>query len=59
MIKSLCDHNEKIQQLIKDLKPVEMDPLLKDYIINKGKQDIRMNDQQREMYFNILNKKDH
>ena len=59
MIKSLCDHNEKIQQLIKDLKPVEMDPLLKDYIINKGKQDIRMNDQQREMYFNLLKKKDH
>lgn len=57
MIKSLCENCYQIQKLIMDLKPVEMDPLLKDYIINKGKQNIRMGDKEKEIYFSTLNKK--
>lgn len=57
MIKSLCENCYQIQKLIMDLQPVEMDPLLKDYIINKGKQNIRMGDKEKEIYFSTLNKK--
>ena len=35
-IKSLTEGNYKIQSLIEQLQPQEMDPMLKDYIINKG-----------------------
>ena len=40
MIKALCEKCAKIQKLINDLQPMEMDTLLKDYIINKGKQKV-------------------
>ena len=57
MIKALCEGCTKIQNLIKELKPMEMDPLLKDYIINKGKQKISFAENEKELYFSMLNKK--
>ena len=57
MIKTLCENCSKIQNLIKDLKPMEMDPLLKDYIINKGKQKVTFADSEKDIYFSMLNKK--
>ena len=57
MIKALCEECIKIQNLIKELKPMEMDPLLKDYIINKGKQKVTFAENERELYFSMLNKK--
>lgn len=35
-IKAVTEGNTKIQNLIKELRPNQMDPLLKDYILNKG-----------------------
>ena len=43
--------------LIQELKPMEMDPFLKDYIINKGKQKITFAENEKELYFSMLNKK--
>jgi len=57
MIKALCEECIKIQNLIKELKPMEMDPLLKDYIINKGKQKVTFAENEKELYFSMLNKK--
>ena len=57
MIKALCEECTKIQNLIRELKPMEMDPLLKDYIINKGKQKISFAENEKELYFSMLNKK--
>ena len=57
MIKALCEKCTEIQKLINDLKPMEMDPLLKDYIINKGKQKITFAENEKEIYFSMLNKK--
>jgi hypothetical protein len=57
MIKALCEDCKKIQDLIKELKPVEMDPLLKDYIINKGKQKVTFANNEKDLYFSMLNKK--
>ena len=57
MIKALCEECIKIQNLIKELKPLEMDPLLKDYIINKGKQKVTFAENEKELYFSMLNKK--
>ena len=56
MIKALCEDCPKIQELIKELKPIEMDPLLKDYIINKGKQKITYAGNEKDLYFSMLNK---
>ena len=56
MIKALCEDNIKIQELIKQLKPIEMDPLLKDYIINKGKQKVTFADNEKDLYFSMLTK---
>ena len=57
MIKALCENCLKIQELINQLKPIEMDPLLKDYIINKGKQKVTFADSEKDLYFSMLNKK--
>ena len=57
MIKALCEECIKIQNLIQELKPMEMDPFLKDYIINKGKQKITFAENEKELYFSMLNKK--
>ena len=57
MIKALCEECSKIQKLINELKPMEMDPLLKDYIVNKGKQKITFAENEKEIYFSMLNKK--
>lgn len=58
LIKSLCEKCYKIQSMIADLKPIEMDPLLKDYIINKGTHvQIGPNKkQQMEFNFDMLTK---
>ena len=56
MIKALCEECSKIQGLIKELKPIEMDPLLKDYIINKGKQKVTFADNEKDLYFSMLSK---
>ena len=56
MIKALCEDCRKIQDLIKELKPIEMDPLLKDYIINKGKQKVTFDDNEKDLYFSMLSK---
>ena len=59
LIKCLCEDCFKIQKLIMDLKPLEMDPLLKDYIINKGKQKVNFaNEGEKEINFNYLTKKE-
>ena len=57
MIKALCEECIKIQNLIQELKPMEMDPFLKDYIINKGKQKITFAENEKELYFSMINKK--
>ena len=57
MIKALCEGCAKIQKLINDLEPMEMDPFLKDYIINKGKQKVTFAENEKEIYFSMLNKK--
>ena len=57
MIKALCEECSKIQNLIKELKPMEMDPFLKDYIINKGKQKVTFAENEKELYFSMINKK--
>ena len=57
MIKALCENCSKIQKLIQDLKPMEMDPFLKDYIINKGKQNVTFAENEKELYFSMINKK--
>jgi hypothetical protein len=58
MIKSLCENCYGIQKLIIELKPLEMDPLLKDYIINKGKQKVNFeNSKEKNIYFDMLQKK--
>ena len=57
MIKALCEECTKIQNLIKELKPMEMDPFLKDYIINKGKQKVTFAENEKELYFSMINKK--
>ena len=58
-IKCLCENCYKIQKLIMDLKPIEMDPLLKDYIINKGKQKVNfVNEGEKEINFSYLTKKE-
>ena len=58
LIKSLCENCYSIQQLIMNLKPLEMDPLLKDYIINKGKQKVNFaNEGEKEINFSYLTKK--
>jgi len=36
---------------------MEMDPFLKDYIINKGKQKVTFAENEKELYFSMLNKK--
>ena len=56
MINALCEECSKIQGLIKELKPIEMDPLLKDYIINKGKQKVTFADNEKDLYFSMLSK---
>ena len=56
MIKALCEDCIKIQELINQLKPIEMDPLLKDYIINKGKQKVTFADSEKDIYFSMLSK---
>ena len=56
LIKALCEDCKKIQDLIKELKPIEMDPLLKDYIINKGKQKVTFADNEKDLYFSMLSK---
>ena len=59
LIKCLCENCYKIQKLIMDLKPIEMDPLLKDYIINKGKQKVNfVNEGEKEINFSYLTKKE-
>ena len=59
LIKCLCENCYKIQKLIMDLKPIEMDPLLKDYIINKGKQKLNfVNEGEKEINFSYLTKKE-
>ena len=59
LIKCLCENCYKIQKLIMDLKPIEMDPLLKDYIINKGKQKVNfINEGEKEINFSYLTKKE-
>ena len=58
MIKSLCENCYGIQKLIIELKPLDMDPLLKDYIINKGKQKVNFeNSNEKNIYFDMLQKK--
>ena len=56
MIKALCENCIKIQELINQLKPIEMDPLLKDYIINKGKQKVTFAGSEKDLYFSMLSK---
>ena len=56
MIKALCENCTKIQNLIRELKPIEMDPLLKDYIINKGKQKVTYAESEKDLYFSMLSK---
>lgn len=59
LIKILCEKSYQIQSMIADLKPIEMDPLLKDYIINKGTH-VQMspkNNKQNEFNFDLLTKK--
>ena len=56
MIKALCENCTKIQNLIRELKPIEMDPLLKDYIINKGKQKFTYAESEKDLYFSMLSK---
>ena len=56
MIKALCENCSKIQDLIRELKPIEMDPLLKDYIINKGKQKVTFAESEKDLYFSMLSK---
>ena len=57
MIKALCEECSQIQKLIIELKPLEMDPFLKDYIINKGKQKVTFAENEKELYFSMINKK--
>ena len=57
MIKALCEDCSQIQKLISELKPLEMDPFLKDYIINKGKQKVTFAENEKELYFSMINKK--
>jgi hypothetical protein len=60
LIKALCDNCLAIQNMILALEPVDMDPLLKDYIINKGKHNVSFegSEKEKDIYFSLLTKKD-
>jgi hypothetical protein len=60
LIKALCDNCLAIQKMILALEPVDMDPLLKDYIINKGKHNVSFegSEKEKDIYFSLLTKKD-
>ena len=53
-VKSAAENNLKIQNFIHELQPHSIDPLLKDYIINKGT-DVKINGPDQ---LNNLNKRD-
>ena len=50
-VKSAAENNHKIQSFINDLQPQSIDPLLKDYIINKGT-NVKMNGADKLNSFN-------